>query len=75
MSGDITPGLGYLLRISISSLDFLVSKPQELKLISHSGYTKVVDLQTIWLCVGVHFMVNCLWQERDREVRARVWQR
>jgi hypothetical protein len=75
MGGDITPGLGYPLRIRVSSLDFLVSKPQELELISHSGCAKVADLLTIWMCVGVHFMMNSLWQERDREVRARVWQR
>jgi hypothetical protein len=40
MGGDITPGLGYPLRIRVFSLDILVSKPQELKLISRSGCAK-----------------------------------
>ena len=40
MGGDITPGLRYPLRIRVSSLDFLVSNPQELKLISLSDYAK-----------------------------------
>jgi len=43
MGGDITPSLGYPLRIRVSGLDFLVSKPQELELISRSGCAKVVD--------------------------------
>ena len=48
MGGDITKGLGYPLRIRVSSsLDFLVSKPQELKHISYSGCANVVDLLTI----------------------------
>ena len=71
MGGDITPKLGYPLRISVSGLDFLVSKPQELELISRSVCTKVVDLLTIWMWVGVHFMMNSLWQDRDRKARAK----